>query len=65
MKVENTSLDAVDDHTEEGHLTKHFVHGAAADEVFLSGVSETVEARTQQRKEVAFDLVAAGNIASV
>lgn len=47
VPVENTGLGAVDDHTVEGQLAEYFVHGAAADEVFLSGVGETVEARPQ------------------
>lgn len=65
VAFEDGALHAVDDASVERELTQDLVHGLLADEVLLRSVGQTVERGTQQREQVALQLVAARDIAAV
>ena len=63
--VEDARLHAVDDHAPEAELADHFVEGLRGDEVLLGDIAETVECGAEEGEEVAFELVAGGDVAAV
>ena len=65
MTVEDCGLDAVDDHGPEAELADDFVQWAAGDEPFLVYIVKAVECGAKEREEVAFELIARGDVPAI
>ena len=65
IPIKDSRLHTVDDHTPEANLAHNLIKRTLAGQELLGHVTQAIEGRTQECKEIALDLISAAGIGAV